>query len=84
MRLHSLIISVSQNVPAVTLGYDEKIHGFMEMMELGNYVSSPGNLPSATIEALDKRDDLREIIYERCFDSKAKIIEEAKKISELL
>ena len=37
MRLHSVILAASQNVPSITIDYDMKIGGFMEYCGLSDY-----------------------------------------------
>jgi len=84
LRLHSLILAASQRVPVVTIGYDDKVRGFMEMMDLKKFVSCPDNLSKVALQALKHREDLVDVLDAHCFDMKHRIIEEAKKVSDFL
>ncbi|MFA5868305.1 MAG: polysaccharide pyruvyl transferase family protein [Candidatus Bathyarchaeia archaeon] len=84
LRLHSLILAASQGVPVVSVGYDEKIAGFLELAGVSEYIVEPNDLRGRAFDALDRREQLGGILHESCAGMKARVMEEAKMVAEIL
>jgi polysaccharide pyruvyl transferase WcaK-like protein len=87
-RLHSLVLGALQGVPLVTVSYDRKIQGFMDMVGLNEYVYQPetigDSLTAKVSEALENTSDIRDRIKVSIRSMKRRIIDEAIKLGEML
>ena len=62
MRFHSLVFSAIQNIPMVTVNYDTKIGGLMELLGLKEFMCRPHDTPDTLISKIEKiLDEKREI-----------------------
>lgn len=66
MRLHSLVISLSNEIPAVGIAYDRKVSSFMDSLQLGNYIIDIKDVRFNTLKT--KVDSL--ILYKSSYKSK--------------
>ena len=84
LRLHSLILAASQGVPVVSVGYDEKIAGFLDMAGVPECLAEPTGLSRKAFDALNGREQLGGIMRESCAWMKARVMREAKMVAGLL
>jgi len=88
LRLHSLIFAACQGVPAVSVGYDSKIGGFMEQAGAGEYVCDPADLPGGLIDAveraLSRKEVLGGILVYNCGRMRRRVREEAEAVASLV
>ena len=84
LRLHSLILAASRGVPIVSVGYDEKIRGFMEYAGVGDCVSEPTDLTGKALAVVARGDKVGARLNESCSSMRARIREEASVIMESL
>jgi len=82
LRLHSLILGALCSVPIISVPYDDKIWGFMEMINnLGNLVK-PNQIKIKTFEILENKISNDPIIKDSILRIKKNIFSEGKKIVE--
>jgi polysaccharide pyruvyl transferase WcaK-like protein len=88
LRLHSLIFAACQGVPAVSVGYDSKIGGFMEQAGAGEYVCDPSELPGGLIDAveraLSRKEVLGGVLLYNCGRMRRRVMEEAEAVASLI
>ena len=84
LRLHSLILAASLSVPVVSVGYDEKIAGFLDMAGVPECLAEPADLSRKAFDALDRRERLGGILRESCAGMKTRVMREAKVVAGLL
>jgi len=88
MRLHSLMLAAMEGTPIVSVDYDPKIRGFMEHAGAEDYLSGLEDPPEALIrqieKALDNHTSLKQRLLDSCERMRAKIIEEAHRIAEII
>jgi polysaccharide pyruvyl transferase WcaK-like protein len=84
LRLHSLIIAASALTPVISINYDDKIKGFMNLMGLRGYLSHPQGSWEVLKNQLDivlkQKIVLREKIRYRIRKTKKIILDEARAI----
>ncbi len=84
LRLHSLILAASRGVPVVSVGYDEKIRGFMEYAGVGDCVSEPVELAGKALAVAARGEEVGSSLYDSCSSMRARIREEASAFVESL
>ena len=84
LRLHSLILAASQGVPVVSVGYDEKIAGFLDMAGVPECLAEPADLRRRVIDALERREQLGVVLRESCTKMKERVMQEANMVAEML
>jgi len=88
MRLHSLIFAAAQGVPFLSVDYDPKIRGFMELAGVGSLLYSPINGSGAFIEvverALNGGEALKARLLRSCGEMRAAIVLEARRLAAAL
>ncbi len=84
LRLHSLILAASQGVPVVSVGYDEKIRGFMDYAGVGGCVVEPVELASKALVVAARGEELGVVLLGSCSVMRARIKEEASALVESL
>ncbi|MCW4051436.1 MAG: polysaccharide pyruvyl transferase family protein [Candidatus Bathyarchaeota archaeon] len=88
LRLHSLILASMMRVPVVTVGYDSKIDGFMELAGLGKYLCHPDDglnvLSSLVDDALNEASDIRRTMNQSIDMMRRRIMGEAVRVNMLL
>ncbi len=84
LRLHSLILAASMGTPAVSVGYDEKVGGFMELAGAKELLVEPSNLGVTALKASINRDELGERLIASCEEQRVRILGEAKRLFEEL
>ena len=84
LRLHSLIFAAAQGVPIISIDYDPKIRGFMELAGIEDYLFLPSDPPRAIIAglemALDEAGGLKRVLSLSCTKMKERITLEAEKL----
>jgi len=84
LRLHSLIFAAAQGVPIISIDYDSKIRGFMELAGVEDYLYLPSVPPRAIIEglerALDEAGGLKSLLSLSCTRMRENITIEAEKL----
>jgi polysaccharide pyruvyl transferase WcaK-like protein len=85
LRLHSLILAAAHGVPAVSVNYDSKIMGFMELAGVEEYLCETEDEPSSLIEkaekALDERGALGAKLFGACEAMRSRIRDEARRMA---
>lgn len=84
LRLHSLILAARHGVPVVSVGYDEKIRGFMEYSGVPHCVVEPGDLSGKVFELLENDQGAGRVLSGSCTVMKARIRDEAVAVVESL
>ncbi|MCX6648168.1 MAG: polysaccharide pyruvyl transferase family protein [Candidatus Bathyarchaeota archaeon] len=84
LRLHSLILAARQGVPVVSVGYDEKIRGFMEYSGVPECVVEPGGLSGRVFELLENDQGVGKILSGSCAMMRSRIRGEAVAVAETL
>ena len=88
LRLHSLILAAAIGVPVVSINYDPKIAGFMEYAGMEDHMSEPTNpvksFMERAVEGLENRSILKSRLIDTCEGMRRRIVEEVKRIDELL
>jgi len=88
LRLHSLILAAAQGVPVISVDYDSKIRGFMELAGVGDFLCRPGDGPEALRDrverALDQGRELGQRLRRSCDAMRARIMEEAGRVGAAL
>jgi len=88
LRLHSLILAAAQGVPIVSVDYDSKIRGFMELAGVGDLLCRPGEGAEALAERVEKAltdgGALSRKLIRSCEEMRTRIMEEAESISASL
>jgi len=84
LRLHSLILAASMGTPAVSVGYDEKVGGFMELAGTKELLVEPGDLGAAAVRAAGDRDELGDLLRASCEEQRGRILLEARRLLEEL
>jgi polysaccharide pyruvyl transferase WcaK-like protein len=84
LRLHSLILAASQGVPVVSVGYDEKIRGFMDYAGVGGCVVEPVELANKALVVAARGEELGVVLSGSCSVMRARIKEEASVLVESL
>lgn len=88
LRLHSLIFAARQGVPIVSIDYDQKIRGFMELAEVGGYLCNPVDPVESIIgkaeAALAESDDITSRLRKSCKKMRLRIEAEAKRVAKVL
>jgi len=88
MRLHALILAAMRGVPIVSVDYDPKIGGFMELVGAEEYLSRPEDKPGIMMKrmeaALDNAAMLRKTLLDKIELMKREIIAEAQRVAELI
>ena len=88
LRLHSLILAAAQGVPVVTVDYDSKIRGFMELAGVGDLACRSGDKPEVLIDrvyrALTEGSELRRRLRRSCEEMRNRIMEEARRVAAAL
>jgi len=82
LRLHSLIFAAMQSVPVLSVDYDVKLRGFMELIDARDFLLektvSPQTLISKAEQAIDSTRDLRKIFQSNCEVMKQRIMKEVE------
>ena len=88
LRLHSLIFAARQGVPIVSIDYDPKIRGFMELAEVGGYLCNPVDPVESLIEkaeaAMAESDSITSRLRKSCREMRLRIEAEARRVAEVL
>ncbi len=84
LRLHSLILAAAQGVPVISVGYDEKIAGFLALARVSECLVEPCDLRSKALDTLERREHFSSALRESCACMKARVIQEAKVVAGLL
>ena len=88
LRLHSLIFAAAQGVPVVTVDYDSKIRGFMELAGVGDFACRPEDRPDILIDRVERAaaegGDLGWRLRRSCEEMRARIIIEARRVAAAL
>jgi polysaccharide pyruvyl transferase WcaK-like protein len=82
-RLHSLILAASQGVLVISVGYDEKIRGFLEYAGVPDSVVEPGDLTAKTGELL-RDDGVGDLLRDSCSIMRRRVEEETEVVVESL
>lgn len=88
MRLHSLVLSALAKVPFLSIGYDSKIFGFMNLTGMDAYLGLLGDDVFSYYEKIDKilqdQEKLQVQLESKVNNIKKRIIDEAEMISSFL
>jgi polysaccharide pyruvyl transferase WcaK-like protein len=88
LRLHSLIFAARQGVPIVSIDYDPKIRGFMELAEVGGYLCNPVDPVESLIgkaeAALTESDSITSRLFNSCRTMRLRIEAEARRVAKVL
>jgi polysaccharide pyruvyl transferase WcaK-like protein len=84
LRLHSLILAAARGVPVVSVGYDEKIAGFLALAGVPGCLAEPPDLRVKAFDALERREHLGSVLRESCTMMKARVTQEAERVAGLL
>lgn len=88
LRLHSLIFAASQGVPVVSVDYDSKIRGFMELAGVEDLLCLPEDGSEALVErvgrALAERRELSRGLRRSCDAMRERIMREAGRVAGAL
>jgi hypothetical protein len=84
LRLHSLILAASRGVPVVSVGYDEKITGFLDLAGVSGCLAELPDLPGRAFDALGRREELGGALRESCAGMKARVMREARIVAGVL
>jgi polysaccharide pyruvyl transferase WcaK-like protein len=87
LRLHSLIFAASRGVPIVSVGYDAKIGGFMELVGAGGCLADPADRPDLYLRArraLDEGEEVGAGLLHSCREIGGRIRAEARRVAEEL
>ena len=89
LRLHSLILGALAGLPLVSISYDSKIYGFMEVMGIHNYVCPLDNLQFASIRdkantALNYNNKVQKMLDNSVRRTRSRIMSEAVRVSDYL
>jgi polysaccharide pyruvyl transferase WcaK-like protein len=84
LRLHSLILAASKGVPVVSVGYDEKIRGFMEYSGVDNCVSEPVELAKKALTVAARGEEVGASLRDSCSLMRIRMREEASTLVESL
>jgi polysaccharide pyruvyl transferase WcaK-like protein len=84
LRLHSLILAASMGTPAVSVAYDEKVGGFMELSGARELLVEPCNLGATAVKAAGDKDELGERLMASCNEQRRRILREADNLFEEL
>jgi len=88
LRLHSLILAAAQGVPVVTVNYDSKVGGFMDLADVGTFYCRPEDGAETLIHhvdrALNEEGDISRRLNRSCSRMRARIWEEAKRLAAAL
>jgi polysaccharide pyruvyl transferase WcaK-like protein len=89
LRLHSLVLGALAGLPLVTINYDQKIRGFMEMLGLSDYICRLEDLNLNTltyqaIKASDHHSEIRKALYFSIKKIKSRIMAEGITVNEYL
>jgi len=81
LRLHSLILAACRGIPVISVGYDDKIRGFMEYAGVPDCVVEPGELPGKA-SVLVRDDGVGDLLRESCAAMRRRVEEEAAAVAE--
>jgi hypothetical protein len=87
LRLHSLIFAASRGVPIVSVGYDAKIGGFMELVSAGDCLADPTDRPDLYLRARRVLRDGKEVgavLLRSCGEISGRIRAEAYRVVDEL
>lgn len=88
LRLHSLVLAAAQGVPIVSVDYDAKIRGFMDLAGVEGLLCQPEDEPRALIKRVDRAlaegGELGRKLRRSCEEMCARIMEEAGRVATAL
>jgi polysaccharide pyruvyl transferase WcaK-like protein len=88
MRFHSLIFAAAQNVPIVTINYDTKVKGLIELLGMDEFMCTPIDKPSVLInkieEIFNNKRKIKKILELQVENIKKRILSNAKEIMKFV
>jgi polysaccharide pyruvyl transferase WcaK-like protein len=87
LRLHSLIFAASRGVPVVSVGYDSKMGGFMELVGAEGCLADPADRSDLYLKArmaLDGGKAVSAVLLRSCEEIRGRIRAEARRVADEL
>jgi len=87
LRLHSLIFAATRGVPVVSVGYDSKIGGFMELIGAAGCLADPADRSDLYLKArmaLNGGKAVSAVLLRSCEEIRGRIRAEARRVADEL